>query len=58
MSEVIGAGLRIEQLNEHEKLAWQFAPAMAPTQGRRRILVLPEGFPRMALAYSIRARKE
>ncbi len=58
VNALIGAGLRIEQLNEHEKLAWQFAPIMVPVEGRRRMWVLPEGFPRLPLAYSIWARKE
>ncbi len=57
MNALIGAGLRIEQLNEHERLAWQFAPIMVPVEGRRRMWVLPEGFPRLPLAYSIWARK-
>jgi SAM-dependent methyltransferase len=57
VNAMIGAGLRIEALNEHEKLAWQFAPIMVPVEGRRRMWVLPEGFPRLPLSFSIRARK-
>jgi SAM-dependent methyltransferase len=57
VNAVIGAGLTLEALNEHEKLAWQFTPVMVPVEGRRRMWVLPEGFPRLPLAYSIRARK-
>jgi SAM-dependent methyltransferase len=55
---VIAAGLRIEQLNEHERLAWQFAPWMLPVEGRRRMWRLPDGFPRMPLAFSLQARKD
>ena len=54
---LIAAGMSIEALNEHEQLAWQFAPIMVPVDGRRRMWVLPEGFPRLPLSYSIRARK-
>ncbi len=57
VNATIAAGLRIEALNEHEKLAWAFAPIMVPVEGRRRMWVLPEGFPRLPLAYSIWARK-
>lgn len=57
VNAVIGAGLRLERLNEHELLAWAFAPWMVPVEGRRRMWVLPEGFPRMPLAYSLTARK-
>lgn len=57
VNAIIGAGMRIEQLNEHEKLAWAFAPIMVPVEGRRRMWVLPEGFPRLPLSYSVWARK-
>jgi SAM-dependent methyltransferase len=58
INALIGAGLRIEALNEHERLAWQFAPMMVPVEGRRRMWMLPEGFPRLPLSYSIWARKD
>ncbi len=57
VNALIGAGLTLEWLNEHEKLAWQFSPIMVPVEGRRRMWVLPPGFPRMPLAYSVRARR-
>lgn len=57
VNAVIGAGLRLDRLNEHEKLAWQFASIMVPVEGRRRMWVLPEGFPRLPLSYSILATK-
>ena len=58
VNALIGAGLSIEALNEHERLAWKFAPIMVPVDGRRRMWVLPEGFPKLPLAYSIWARKK
>ena len=57
LNAVIGAGLRIDALNEHEQLAWQFAPVMVPVEGRRRMWVLPDGFPRLPLAFSLQATK-
>ena len=57
VNAVIGAGLTLERLNEHETLAWQFAPWMVPVEGRRQMWVLPQGMPRMPLSYSIQARK-
>lgn len=57
VNAVIGAGLRLDALNEHELLAWQFAPIMVPVEGRRRMWKLPDGFPRLPLAFSIQATK-
>lgn len=57
VNAVIDAGLAVERLNEHERLAWQFAPWMVPIEGRRRMWVLPQGMPKMPLAYSLSARK-
>jgi SAM-dependent methyltransferase len=57
VNALIAAGLRIEALNEHERLAWQFAASMVPVEGRRRMWVLPDGFPKLPLAFSIWARK-
>ena len=57
VNAVIGAGLRLEALNEHELLAWQFAPIMVPVDGRRRMWRLPDGFPKLPLAYSLQATK-
>ena len=47
VNAVIDAGLAIERLNEHERLAWQFAPWMVPVEGRRRMWVMPEDMPKM-----------
>ena len=54
---LITAGLRLDYLNEHEELAWAFAPIMVPKEGKRRMWVLPEGFPKLPLAFSIKATK-
>ena len=57
VNAVIGAGLRLDWLNEHELLAWEFAPVMVPVEGRRRMWRLPAHFPRLPLSYSIRATR-
>jgi len=57
VNAVIAAGLRLEALNEHELLAWQFAPIMVPVEGRRRMWRLPDGFPKLPLAYSLSAAR-
>ena len=57
VNAVIGAGLRLDWLREHEELAWQFGPLMVPKDGKRRMWVLPQGFPRLPLAFSIQATK-
>lgn len=57
INAVIGAGLTLDYLREHEELPWQFAPLMVPKEGKRRLWVLPEGLPRLPLSYSIRAAK-
>jgi SAM-dependent methyltransferase len=57
INAVIGAGLRLDFLNEHEQLAWQFAPIMVPIDGKRRMWELPEGFPRLPLSFSLGATK-
>jgi hypothetical protein len=55
INAVIGSGLRLEFLNEHEELAWAFGPIMVPIEGKRRMWVLPEGFPKLPLAFSLKA---
>lgn len=57
VNAVIGAGMRLDALNEHELLAWQFAPIMVPVEGRRRMWKLPDGFPRLPLAFSVKATR-
>ncbi|MBM3519164.1 MAG: class I SAM-dependent methyltransferase [Alphaproteobacteria bacterium] len=57
VNAVIAAGLRIDFLNEHELLAWQFAPIMVPVDGKLRMWALPAGFPRLPLAFSLGATR-
>jgi len=57
VNAVVGAGMKLNFLNEHEELAWQFAPIMVPKEGKRTMWVLPQGFPRLPLSYSIGATK-
>ena len=57
VNSVIDAGLSIERLNEHERLAWAFAPWMVPVEGRRRMWMMPEGMPKMPVAFSLQATK-
>jgi SAM-dependent methyltransferase len=57
INAVIAAGLRLDYLNEHEELAWQFSEIMLPKEGKRRMWVLPAGFPRLPLAFSLKATK-
>jgi SAM-dependent methyltransferase len=58
INAVIGAGMRLDYLHEHEELAWAFAPIVVPKEGKRRMWVLPEGFPKLPLSFSIRATKK
>jgi SAM-dependent methyltransferase len=57
INAVIGSGMRLDYLHEHEELAWEFAPIMVAVEGKRRMWVLPEGFPRLPLAFSLQATK-
>ena len=57
INAVITSGLRLDYLNEHEELAWAFAPIMVPKEGKRRMWVMPEGFPKLPLAFSLKATK-
>ncbi len=57
INALIAAGLRLDYLNEHEELAWQFAPIMPAIEGKRRMWVLPEGFPKLPLAFSLKATR-
>jgi SAM-dependent methyltransferase len=52
---LIGHGLVIEYMAEHEALPWAMLPLMR--QGPDRLYRLPSGMPRMPLAVSLRARK-
>ena len=57
VNAIITSGLRLDYLNEHEELAWAFAPFMVPKEGKRRMWVLPDGFPKVPLAFSLKATK-
>ncbi len=59
INAVIAAGLTLDWLHEHERLAWQFAPIMVKVEEglRRPLWRLPDGFPRLPLAFSLSARK-
>lgn len=54
---MIASGLRLDYLNEHEELAWQFAPIMVAKEGERRMWILPDGFKKLPLAFSLQATK-
>jgi 2-polyprenyl-3-methyl-5-hydroxy-6-metoxy-1,4-benzoquinol methylase len=60
LSSVIGAlldaGLTLVMLHEHEVLPWRGLPCLVPATDR--LWRLPDGHPRMALSYSLRATKE
>ncbi|GAB4308587.1 MAG: hypothetical protein Kow0097_09240 [Candidatus Bipolaricaulota bacterium] len=53
---VIGAGLRIESLNEHDRLFFRFLPSMTSADGRW--YRLPSYEDKIPLLFTIRARKE
>jgi SAM-dependent methyltransferase len=57
INAVIGSGMTLDYLHEHEELAWEFAPIMVPKEGKRRMWVLPEDFPRLPLSFSLKATK-
>lgn len=52
---LIDAGLSITMFREHEVLPWQALPIMVPAS--ERLWRLPDGYPRIPLSYSLRARK-
>ncbi len=54
---LINAGLRLEWLHEHEELSWQFAKIMVEKKGKRVSWILPPGFARLPLSFSLRAAK-
>lgn len=56
LNAFIGAGLRLDWIREHTRLAWPYFPNMhRDDDGMYR---LPEGHPRLPLALSLKARKE
>lgn len=52
---LIGAGLRLEFLNEHERLPWKAFPMMV--EAAPGLYRLPDGHPRLPLSFSLQARK-
>lgn len=59
ITAVIEAGLKLDWLHEHELLAWQFSPLMVKVEEglRRPLWRLPDGFPRLPLAFSLAATR-
>jgi SAM-dependent methyltransferase len=59
ITAVIEAGLKLDWLHEHEQLAWQFSPLMVKVEEglRRPLWRLPDGFPRLPLAFSLAATR-
>lgn len=55
LGSLIDAGLVITMFREHEVLPWQGLPILVPAT--ERLWRLPEGYPRVPLSYSLRARK-
>jgi SAM-dependent methyltransferase len=52
---LIDAGLTITMFREHEVLPWRGLPLLVPASDR--LWRLPEGYPRIPLSYSLRAKK-
>jgi SAM-dependent methyltransferase len=52
---LIDHGLRLEFLHEHESVPWEAFPKMADAGDR--MFRLPDGFPRVPLAFSLKASK-
>jgi SAM-dependent methyltransferase len=52
---ILGAGLRLEFLHEHELLPWQLFPMMTSVDGK--LYRLPDGLPRFPLSFSLKAVK-
>lgn len=56
VNAVIGAGMRLEWLHEHDEIAWRLLPVLVP--GRHGQYRWPDGFePRLPLSLSLSARK-
>src|SRR6516225_8842459 len=52
---LIDAGLTITMFREHDVLPWQGLPILVPASDR--LWRLPDGYPRIPLSYSLRAKK-
>jgi SAM-dependent methyltransferase len=55
ISALLEAGMSVTMFREHAVLPWQGLPIMVPAT--ERMWRLPDGFPRMPLSYSLRAKK-
>jgi SAM-dependent methyltransferase len=53
---LMDAGMTITMFHEHEVLPWQGLPCLVPAS--ERLWRLPEGYPRLPLSFSLRARKK
>lgn len=52
---VVGAGLRIDFLHEHERLPWPLFPMMQPAGGK--LYRMPKGIPPFPLSFSLKATR-
>jgi len=55
LGRLIEAGMTITMFREHEVLPWRGLPLLVPAT--ERMWRLPDGYPRMPLSFSLRARK-
>jgi SAM-dependent methyltransferase len=55
LNALIEAGLAIDWLHEHDRVAWQMLKCLE--QGPDRMFRMPAGRPRLPLSYSLRARR-
>lgn len=58
VNALLAAGLRLEFLNEHPRLAWKLFPSMVEDTEEEGFYVMPPGFPAIPLAFSLKAVKE
>jgi 2-polyprenyl-3-methyl-5-hydroxy-6-metoxy-1,4-benzoquinol methylase len=56
LNALIGAGLRLDWIREHTRLAWPYFPDMRRDEDG--MYLLPEGHPRLPLALSLKATKD
>lgn len=55
LGSVLGAGLRLDFLHEHDQIAWRAFPGMIETG--EDLFSLPDGMPKIPLAFSLQATK-
>jgi SAM-dependent methyltransferase len=58
VNALLAAGLRLEFLNEHPRLAWKLFPSMVEDSVEEGFYVMPPGFPNIPLAFSLKAVKD